>query len=130
MNIWMTPGAVTGKFQFGIQVEMKIHEELKSVIPVVTINIRKEEENEELASIAVSSIFEIVDFEQHIVKNDKGLYTIPQELELALRPIAISTTRGVMFSEFRGTHLHNAILPIIYFDPKPEEQAPANESVV
>ena len=41
------------------------------------------------------------------------LVDLPQEFITLLNSIALSTTRGVMFSQFRGTVLHNAILPII-----------------
>ena len=37
-----------------------------------------------------------------------------------LNSISISTTRGMMFSAFRGTFLHNAILPLI--DPAFKEE--------
>lgn len=109
------------KFHFAIQVEMKVHEQLKAVLPVVSVTIRNSDNTIDLATIAVSLIFEIVDFAEHIQKNEEGIYNVPDDLEYSLRPIAISTARGIMFSEFRGTYLHNAILPVVYFDPKQEE---------
>lgn len=99
--------------RFDIQVEMRINAENRLVIPFVTVNIRLGEGDEQLASIGVSCLFEVDDFDRHIIKNAEGLYTVPEILEMTFRPIAISTTRGVMFSEFRGTFLNNAILPVV-----------------
>lgn len=41
---------------------------------------------------------------------------LPEPLILTLNSISISTLRGIIYSEFRGTFLQNATLPII--DPK------------
>ena len=59
-----------------------------------------------------------------IKKADSGQFSawtgMPQELPtdiiVTINSISISTIRGIMFSTFKGTYLHNAFLPII--DPK------------
>lgn len=102
---------------FDLRVEMRINADLKLVIPYVTVSIKTEQEKVELASMGVSCLFEIEDFEKHIIKNAEGLFIIPESFEFLIRPIAISTTRGVMFAEFRGTYLNNAILPIVNTNP-------------
>lgn len=102
------------KYFFDLQFQIKVLAENKIVIPIVSIKIRGEEnEKKELASIEIACLFEVIDFEKFILMNDKGVYIIPPILESAITPIAISTSRGVMYSEFRGTHLNNAILPVI-----------------
>lgn len=102
------------EFLFDLQFEIRVVAEHKLVIPVVTIKVRGGEIPEELANIVVSSFFEVEDFENVIKINDHGLHVIPPSLDATIRPVAISTTRGVMYSEFRGTYLNNAILPVIY----------------
>jgi hypothetical protein len=66
--------------------------------------------------LSVSCIFEIANFEDVIKLEADGKVNIPQSLIETFNIISISTTRGVMFSTFKGTFLHGAVLPII--DPK------------
>ncbi|MBL0073688.1 MAG: hypothetical protein IPP34_18540 [Bacteroidetes bacterium] len=66
-------------------------------------------------ALSVSCIFEILNFEDVIKVEADGKVNIPPRLIETLNIISISTTRGVMFSTFKGT-LHGAVLPII--DPK------------
>ena len=72
--------------------------------------------SEVLGALSVSCIFDIVNFEDVITVEADGKVNIPQRLIETLNIISISTTRGVMFSTFKGTFLHSAILPII--DPQ------------
>jgi hypothetical protein len=127
----MNPIPITGvgtQFLFDLRVEIKVHAEHKLVIPFVTIKVSGGEEKIELANIGVSCLFEVEDFEKLIIQNEQGLYTVPPLLEAAVRPIAISTARGVMYSEFRGTYLNNAILPVIYMNSlSPQQQTEAKK---
>lgn len=116
------------QFLFDVRVEMKVHAELKLVIPFVTIKIRGGEDPVELAKIGISCLFEIVDFENKILQNEEGLFTIPAHLEALVKPVAISTARGVMYSEFRGTYLNNAVLPVIFMKSLIEEN-PQEEKI-
>lgn len=109
----MPPSGVGKQFFFDLRVEVKVNAENKLVLPFVTIKIRGGEDEIELAKIGVSCLFEIEDFEKHILLDENGLYTIPSVLETAIRPVSISTVRGVMYSEFKGTYLNNAILPVV-----------------
>ncbi len=104
---------VGAQFFFDIRIEFKVSAEHKLVLPFVAIKISAGDEPMEVGSIGVSCLFEIENFEKHIVLNEKGLYHVPPQLQAALTPIAISTTRGVMFAEFRGTYLNNAIMPVV-----------------
>jgi hypothetical protein len=101
------------QFFFDIRVEVKVSVENKLVVPFVHIKVREGESNLALATIGVSCHFEIQDFEAHIKLNEAGLYAIPPILETSLKQIAISTARGVLYSELKGTYLNNAVLPII-----------------
>ena len=118
----LTANGASTKFLFDITVEVKVNAEHKLVIPFVKVKIRGGSEEAELASIGVSCLFEVEGFDKHIVINEQGLYTVPPSLENAIRPIAISTARGVMFSEFSGSYLHNAVLPIVSINPMNIEQ--------
>lgn len=99
-------------FQFDIKLEHRLNNELKMIFVVIYIDIFNENRDNKLGSISVSSIFEVANFEDFVNK-EKNLLNLPEEAATMLNSIAISTTRGVMFSQFRGTSLHNAILPLV-----------------
>lgn len=109
----MPPEGTINGFIFDVKVEVKVNAPNKIVLPVVTVTIKESSNKIELANFGVSCFFQIEDFEKYIVLDSKGLYTIPYYLDDAIRPIAVSTTRGIMFSELRGTYLNGAVLPIV-----------------
>jgi hypothetical protein len=103
-------------FNFNISIESRADAVNKLVFVIVHIDIKNDDLSVFLGTLSVSCIFEIVNFEDVIKVEDDGKVNIPQQLIETLNIISISTTRGVMFSTFKGTFLHNAVLPII--DPK------------
>ena len=103
-------------YNFDIKVAFKVNADHALVMPHVYINIQKNDKSETLASFEVAYVFEIIDFENVIKLNENNLYDIPKQLEDTIKPVCISTTRGIIFSELRGTYLHNAILPVVYMD--------------
>lgn len=104
------------KYNFNLVIESRIDEKNKFVFVIVKIEIKNDDLSITLGSLSVSCIYEITNFEEVILPNSKGILEIPQQLLEILNSISISTVRGVMFSTFKGTFLHNAILPIT--DPK------------
>ncbi|MDP4285080.1 MAG: hypothetical protein Q8891_11700 [Bacteroidota bacterium] len=114
------------EYNFEIKVESKVIADQKILMPVVTVKINELTTSERLAEIKAACLFSIENFDEIIAKKeDNGLYNIPVELEKLLRPVALSTTRGIIFSEFRGTYLANAIMPIIFMDTMKEEKSEA-----
>lgn len=107
------PGANLTQFHFNINVESRIDEPNKLVMVIVHLEIKNDNQSQGLGAIAVSCIFEINNFSQVISKQANGMFSIPTGLVAHMNDIAISTCRGVMFSSFKGTFLHNAVLPII-----------------
>jgi hypothetical protein len=103
-------------FNFNINIESKADAPNKIVFVIVNIEIKNEDQSVILGSISVSCIYEILNFVDVIKISTDGKLDIPQALIEVLNSISISTTRGVMFSTFKGTFLHNAVLPII--DPR------------
>jgi len=108
--------SVTPIFGFNIRVETRVDAQEHLVMPFVHVTITETKRTEELAKIIVACLFRIVDFEHEITLNQDGLYNVPIEIESLIRPISISTVRGIIYSELRGTHLNNAIMPIIFMD--------------
>lgn len=102
-------------FHFDINLEQQIILEKNLVIAIPKIEVIYEDKKTKLASLKASCIFEVSNLKDFLNK-EKTQVLFPDEVLLTLNSITISTVRGIMFSQFRGTYLHNAILPII--DPK------------
>ncbi len=102
-------------FQYKIGVEHKISIENRLIIVITTIDIIHEDQETRLASLQASCIFEIANFEDFL-NADTQQISIPDLMIVTLNSVSLSTIRGIMFSQFKGTFLHNAILPVI--DPK------------
>lgn len=120
------PNSATHQFNFEIKAETKVQAEKSIVMSVVHVTISETNKPLKLAKVVTACLFEIEDFVNVIKKNDNDLYHIPDQLEALIRPVAISTVRGIIYSEFRGTYLNNAIMPIVFMDTfkvnKPTEE--------
>lgn len=102
-------------FNFEIKVEHKILADNNIIAVVITIDINNNPKEGKLGSLMASCIFEIQGLKEFIDPK-KSLPDLPQDFLAAINSISLSTVRGIMFSQFRGTFLHNAILPVL--DPK------------
>lgn len=118
------PNVSIKKFNFKIQIESRADATKKLIFVIVNVEIRNDDQSLILGSLSVSCIFEIANFEELIKIKSDGKIEIPQPLIDILNSISISTVRGVMFSTFKGTFLHNAFLPII--DPKQNQPIPTS----
>lgn len=116
LQLPLTPKSAITNFNFNISLETRADAQNKLVFVIVHIEIKNEDQSVNLGALSVSCIYEIANFEEVIKIDEEGKIDIPRPLIDTLNIISISTTRGVMFSTFKGTFLHNALLPII--DPK------------
>lgn len=116
LNLPANPNTPVTNFNFNIRIESRADAVNKHVFVIVHVEIKNDDHSVVLGALSVSCIFEIVNFEDVIKVEADGKVNIPQRLIETLNVISISTTRGVMFSTFKGTFLHGAVLPII--DPK------------
>jgi hypothetical protein len=107
------PEVALVNFSFNINIESKADEVQKLIFVIVSIEIKNEPQTQILGSIAASCVYLIDNFSDVVTKDSQGNLVIPKPLVDTLNSISISTTRGIMFSTFKGTFLHNAILPII-----------------
>ncbi|MFZ4400179.1 MAG: hypothetical protein ACOYO1_09105 [Bacteroidales bacterium] len=101
-------------FDFTVNVEQKINIENKLVYTIVSIDILHGNSEIKLGSFKSAIIFEITNFDDFLDKNQ--IFNLPEDISLVLNSVSISTSRGLMFAQFKGTFLNNAFLPII--DPK------------
>lgn len=113
-------------FNFEIKTQCLVDDAKDLIVVLVLVNTKKAGEDKILGKIVIGVGFAIENFKDTIKKNEKGLYVIPKDFENLLKAISISTTRGVMYSEFRGTQLHLAVLPIIF----PDTLKPVSENIV
>lgn len=113
-----TPGNIPTpelNYKFDIGIEHKINLELKKVIVVCLFSIRNESTDEQFASARISCVYDFPDIDKYYDKlNNKVMF--PEAIGVTLNSISLSTSRGVLFTLFRGTFLHRVILPIV--DPK------------
>jgi len=114
------PEVSLNNFNFNISLESKADATNKILFVIVSVEVRSEDQNHVLGSLAVSCIYSIVNFDEVVKIEADGKLDIPQPLVEILNSISISTARGVMFSTFKGTFLHNAFLPIV--DPRSFQQ--------
>lgn len=121
INLPSNPDVSLTNFIFNINIESKADATNKLLFVVVSVEIRSEDQNHILGSLAASCIYSIVNFDDVVKVDVEGKLDIPQPLVDIINSISISTTRGIMFSTFKGTFLHNAFLPII--DPRTFQQA-------
>jgi len=106
----------TEEFNYKINIEHKINKEKKLVFVIINVNVFHEDKVTNLGSLKTSSNFEITDIDKFCEFSQPDKIKLPLEIIETLNSISLSTTRGVMFSQFKGTFLHNAVLPVI--DPK------------
>jgi hypothetical protein len=100
-------------FHFNLTLEHRINQENKLMIVTTAIEIVHEDKETRLGALKASCIFEVNNIEDFVVD---GQILFTEDAMVPFDSISISTTRGLMFSQFSGTFLHNAILPIV--DPK------------
>jgi len=100
-------------FNFTINVGSKVDTQNKLIFMIVDVEIRSEDQLHLLGALSVSCIYYVDNYEKIVKVLADGRLDLPKNFLDALNSISVSTTRGVLFSTFKGTFLHNAILPII-----------------
>jgi hypothetical protein len=103
-------------FNFDIKAQSNADLTKRLVVMYVAVSVKRLNNPDTLARMLVGFGFLVENIQEAFDKTDDGKYTIPVDFENILKMISISTMRGIMFSEFRGTHLHNAILPVTTID--------------
>jgi hypothetical protein len=108
-----TPGFSVTNFHFNISIESNVDSNQKLVLLLTRIKIYADDQSTELGSLVSACVFSLNSFDEIVKILPNGTFELPEELSDTFNAIAISTTRGMIFSEFKGTLLHHALLPII-----------------
>lgn len=101
-------------FNFEVKIEIRVDADMKFTRHIISIDIRQGENPEKVASMKLACVFSVpnlADYEKDEQLNQK--IPVPEDLILLLNTVTIGTARGVLFSEFRGTFLSDALLPVI-----------------
>lgn len=99
-------------FQFDVNLEHRWNTKDNIFIVITSISIFSNEKEHKLATFKTNTVFQVEELENYVdTENNKT--KIPTDVILDINELAISTTRGSLFSFLRGTYLHNAVLPII-----------------
>jgi hypothetical protein len=115
----MTPPTT---FHHDITAISQVNPQIKLVLVTVNITIREDGKDYGCFSISVICAFEIENFDVIIKKLSEGQYHIPPDIDAMLKSVSVSTARGIIYSELRGTFLFGAILPIVIFTPDQVKQ--------
>ena len=109
------PKKADKKFDFDIGLKISINAPKKQSVHVINVSIVLKGEKKKVAAFSIGCIFEINDLE-NLVIIEKGETTLPQALLNLLNAVVIGTTRGIIYSELRGTVLDGTFLPVL--DPR------------
>jgi hypothetical protein len=109
----LAPGLQVNNFTFDIGIETNIDQNQKVVIVSTLVRITADDKITELGRVNCACVFSVQNFEEVIVAKDDHVFELANSFAEAINSIAISTTRGFMASELKGTILHYAFLPII-----------------
>ncbi len=100
-------------FEFNIQQEQKTNAEKRLFIVFTTVTIMEAGKDTFLANLQVACGFEFPSFESLIKKDKDENFLIPHDLNIAVSRISIATTRGILYTQLRGSYLQNTTLPIL-----------------
>ena len=100
------------KVQFDINIQHQIDNANSCVLVFCAVAIKNNSRELTLGNIRSCCVFEILNMSSFF-NDDNEAYDFPDVLVTVMNSITISTTRGMMASQFRGTFLSKAVLPII-----------------
>lgn len=100
---------------FGFDIQFKItpnpNENLVTIF--VDVKVKDQEKNDRLGQFSALFHFGVDDLKKMLLAKASNQMEVPQPLLSTLVGISASTLRGLMFGAFKGTFLHNAILPLV-----------------
>ena len=99
-------------FHFDLKLQHRINAEKKLVFVITNITIMDKEKSNQVGYLETSCIFEVENFNDYLSSDNDNNAKFPDTFINEINSMAISTTRGIMFSEFKGTFLHKAVLPV------------------
>ena len=108
-------------FHFDLKLQHRINAEKQLVFVITTIQILDKDKTTQVGHVETSCIFHVENFQEFL--GDDQQMKFPDSFISEINAMAISTTRGIMFSEFKGTFLHKAVLPVFQNEQLRKEQS-------
>lgn len=102
------------RYHYNISVNHRFNLEAEVIAVIASVDILAEKKHK-LAEIGINIFYKVENLKNFENRKDKKM-ELPADFLTAVNSVSISTLRGVVFSQLRGTYLHNALLPVI--DPK------------
>jgi len=104
-------------FAFDMTIEYRLAPPDKVLLAALSIALidSRNPGNIPVATLGITFAY-IIDNFNDIFPSTNKQSEVPQELTEIVNSISISTCRGILFSQFRGTFLNGVVLPIL--DPK------------
>lgn len=100
-------------FNYDIRLEHKHNISTQTLLVVCKVTIRGQEKAEVYGRYKAGCSFYIENIDEFVKDKEGEIIDIPQDFIITLNSLTISTVRGMMASFYRGTYLHDTILPIV-----------------
>lgn len=100
-------------YHYNINIQHRINPEQQLVIVDTFVEILYQDKKTQLGHLKVACVYFVESLLDYKSDRDGKLINLPKSFIETLNSISVSTTRGIMFSQFKGTFLHNAVLPVI-----------------
>ena len=99
-------------FSFDIELEQRFNIEKELIFVICDISVFPEKNTgQKLGKYRSSCSFKVTDLSKYITEDKK--INLSDNFIITINSVALSTTRGLMFSLFKGTFLQGAILPLL-----------------
>lgn len=109
----LTVGRGEANYEFNIQQEQKINVDKKSVIVFTTVKVLQPSNTQPLATVTVACGFAVPSFDTTVSLHASGEYLVQDDYATTIERIATGVTRGVLYSQLRGSYLQDFILPLL-----------------
>jgi hypothetical protein len=106
-------GAPALNFNFSISLQTQLDVMPRTLTVIVNVDVISDDQKNVFGSISVNNVYQIINFEEAFKLDAQNQYEIPPKLLEAIGSTSLSTTRGIMYSLFKGTFLNNALLPLV-----------------
>ncbi len=113
-------------FHFDLRLQHRINAEKNLVFVITSIDVMDKDKTHKVGHIETNCIFYVENFNDFLGEDNQAHF--PDSFISEINAMAISTTRGIMFSEFKGTFLHKAVLPIFRNEQLSKENSSGNQS--
>lgn len=107
-----TPIQKECEYNFDVSIEHRINGDDKLIVVALTISIRINNGETVNGRVKSNIFFQVNNIDDFQIPETKE-YRIPEFFITTLNSISLSTSRGIIFSQFKGTFLHGAILPVV-----------------